>query len=97
MSAFGGDALQRNAMLHKLSFIIIDVQRDMMKRNRERGGVRDREEDIYIYIYIYILYISLYFEMGQVDKLKQMIISLETIQITESRLMDISIMMVLAF
>ena len=24
MSAFGGDALQRNAMLHKSSFIIID-------------------------------------------------------------------------
>ena len=29
MSAFGGDALQRKAMSHKSSFIIIDDQRQM--------------------------------------------------------------------
>ena len=35
MSAFGGDALQRNAMLNKSSFIIIDSQPQIVLKIKE--------------------------------------------------------------
>ena len=36
MSAFGGDALQRNAMLIKLSFILIDTHSDIFTRLQQQ-------------------------------------------------------------
>ena len=38
MRAFGGDALEKNAMLHKSSFIIIDEGTSMINHSSEQVG-----------------------------------------------------------